>query len=155
MKKLLVLFSLVGLLLGDDESAKVVYDLTTAKVKTLEKSILKGIAVHKTNYDAKFRELEAAVVIHGDAYKFFVKDIKKTKYKNETELVINFDELKKRIASMADTYGVKFYMCRVGMTRNKLAENNIASFVKIVPTSAMALIDRQNEGFAYLPVRDY
>lgn len=155
MKKLLVLLSLVGLLLADDESAKVVFDLTTAKVKTFEKHILKGVTVNKSNFDSEFKEFEVAVVIHGGAYKFFVNDIKNSKYKNETELVKQHTELKKRITSMSDTYGVKFYICETGMAKHKLEPKDIMSFVEIVPNSTIALIKRQNEGFAYLPVRDY
>ena len=155
MKALLVLFSLISFLFADDESAKVVFDLTTAKVKTFEKHILKGVVVNKANFNSQFKEFEVAVVIHGGSYKFFVNDIKNTKYKNETELVNKHSELKKRIASMADTYGVKFYICEVGMTKRNLIAKDIMSFVNIVPNSTMALIERQNEGFAYLPVRDY
>ncbi|QSZ41991.1 hypothetical protein GJV85_07670 [Sulfurimonas aquatica] len=155
MKALLVLFALISFLFGDDESAKVVFDLTTAKVETFEKHILKGVAVNKANFESQFKDFEVAVVIHGGSYRFFVNDLQSTKYKDDTELVKVHSELKKRIASMADTYGVKFYMCGVGVKKHKLDPKNIMSFVKIVPNSTMALIERQNEGFAYLPVRDY
>ena len=40
------------------------------------------------------------------------------------------------------------------MKRNHLKAKDIVKFVKIVPNSTIGLIDKQNEGFAYLPVRD-
>lgn len=65
-----------------------------------------------------------------------------------------YAELKTRIASMSDTYDVEFFICEAGMKKNKLSEQDIVSFVKVIPTSTIGLIDKQNEGFAYIPVRD-
>lgn len=155
MKFILTLLSLIGLIFADEESAKVVFDLTSGNMKTFEKHILKGVSVHKTNYENSFKELEVAVVIHGEAYRFFLNDIKSTKYKSDTKLVQEYATLKKRVASIAETYEVKFYMCKAAMPRHKLEPEDIVEFVQLVPNSTMALIDRQNEGFAYLPVRDY
>ena len=152
MKKILVFLTLFSFAQADNESAKVVYDLTTPKIAKFEKNILKGIVAHKTYYQRKFTELEVAVVIHGGAYKYFVKDIQSTKYTKETKLTKKFSALKKRIQSMNDTYDVHFFMCEIGMKRNGLKQSNIARFVTIVPNSTIALIDKQNEGFAYIPV---
>ncbi len=45
-------------------------------------------------------------------------------------------------------------MCEVGMKKNKLKEKNIVSFVELIPNSTIGLIDKQNEGYAYIPVSD-
>ena len=55
---------------------------------------------------------------------------------------------------MADTYEVEFLMCRASMPKNGLEDEDVVEFVKIVPNSTVGLIDKQNEGFAYIPVRD-
>ena len=34
------------------------------------------------------------------------------------------------------------------------AEKDVYSFVKIIPNSIIGLIDRQNEGYAYIPLGD-
>ncbi|WP_457746243.1 DsrE family protein [Sulfurimonas sp.] len=155
MKKLLILmFMLTSLSQADDESAKVVYDLTTSSVAKFEKNILKGIAVNKTHYENSLRELEVAVVIHGGAYRFFVKNLDKTIFKKDKKLQKVYGDLKKRIAIMSDTYEVEFLMCGAAMKRNKLEKKDIVEFVKIVPNSTIGLINKQNEGFAYIPVRD-
>ncbi len=154
MKKFILLFLFIGILNAEDDVAKLVIDLTTSDVAKFEKNILKGIAIHKTHYENSLKELEVAVVIHGGAYRFFVKDLQKTIFKNDKELTKVYSEFKKRIATMSDTYDVEFLMCKAAMKKNKLAEKDIVKFVKIIPTSTIGLIDKQNEGFAYLPVRD-
>lgn len=154
MKKFILLIALVGLLSASESAHKLVIDLTTSSVDTFEKKILKAIVVHKNYYEGKLKELDVAVVIHGGSYKFFVKDPKKSIYKDDKELLKAFSELKTRIASMSDTYDVEFLMCEFGMKKNKLKADDIVSFVKIIHTSTVGLIDKQNEGYAYLPVGD-
>jgi len=154
MKKIILLLALIGLLSAEDDTSKVVFDLTTSSVKKFEKSILKGIVVHKSSYEYNLKELEVSVVIHGGAYKFFVKDIDKTKFKDDKELTKVYADLKTRIYSMYDSYEVEFLMCKASLKRNDLEPKDIVDFVKLVPTSAIGLIDKQNEGFAYIPVGD-
>ena len=154
MKKVLLLISLLGILSANDESAKVVFDLTTGKLKKFEKHIIKGLVFNKTQYENSLKELEAAVVIHGKAYKFFVKDIYQTSFKEDKELALKHSELKKRIRSMYETYDVEFLVCGNGLAKRNLGKKDILDFVKIIPSSTIGLIDKQNKGFAYLPVAD-
>ena len=154
MKKIILLLVLVSFLFGDDKVPKVVIDLTTSSIVKFEKYILKSIVVHKNHYENSFKELEVAVVIHGGAYKFFLNNLENSIYKDDKELVKVYEDLKKRITTLSDTYDVKFYMCKVGKTRNKLQNKDILNFVKIIPTSTIGLIDRQNEGFAYISAGD-
>ncbi|WP_457749444.1 DsrE family protein [Sulfurimonas sp.] len=154
MKKIVLLLALLGLVQADEETARVVYDLTTSNMAKFEKNILKGIAVNKAHYEGNLKELEVAVVIHGGAYRFFVKNIKKSVFHTDLKLVEAYPELKKRIASIADTYDVTFLMCKAAMPKHKLKAENIVKFVTLVPNSTIGLIDKQNEGFAYIPVRD-
>ncbi len=152
MKQIVLLLAFIGMLSANDETAKLVLDLTTSSVEKFEKHILKGIVFNKNHYQNNLKELEVAVVIHGGAYRFFVKDLQSSMFKDDKELVKVYAELKKRIATMSDTYEVEFLMCRAAMKRNKLEEKDIVEFVKLVPTSTIGLIDKQNEGFAYIPV---
>ena len=152
MKKIILLLAFIGILSASDETAKLVLDLTTSSVAKFEKHILKGLVVHKTHYQDNLKELEVAVVIHGGAYRFFVKDLQSSMFKDDKELSKVYSDLKKRIATMSDTYEVEFLMCKAAMKRNKLQDKDIVDFVKLVPTSTIALIDKQNDGFAYIPV---
>lgn len=136
----------------EEVSKKVVFDLTTGDLKTFEQRILSGVARYTAAYEGNLQEFNAVVVIHGNAYKFFVKDLAHSPYKDQLELVKVNNELKKRIASAVDIYGVEFLMCEANMRKAKLTEKDIYPFVKLVPSSTMGLIDKQNEGYAYIPV---
>ncbi|MDQ7042253.1 MAG: DsrE family protein [Sulfurimonas sp.] len=153
-KTLLALLLLISFAQADEDNLKVVYDLTTKNIAKIEQNILKGIVAHKTYFQKDFKELDVTVVIHGGAYRFFVKDPLTTLYKNDKTLIQNYSQLKKRLASLADTYDVEFLMCGVGMRSRKLKEKEIVPFVKVIPNSSVGLIQRQNEGYAYLPVGD-
>jgi len=154
MKQILSMLLFCTFMFADGETKKLVIDLTTANVKSIEKKLLSGVVAHKTHYENSLEELEVAVVIHGGAYRFFLKDPSKTVYKDDEKLKAAFAELRKRLASLADTYDVEFLMCDVGRRGNKLELDNIEEYVKLVPNSTIGLIDKQNEGYAYLPIRD-
>ena len=154
MKKILLLLLTLSTLMFAETSAKVVYDLTTQNQKDFERKILKAIVANKAYYESKLKELDVTVVIHGGAYRYFTVDPSKTEYKTDKTLLANYAELKKRIKSMADTYNVEFLMCEVGMLKHGLKAKDIVSYVKIIPNSTIGLIDRQNEGYAYIPVGD-
>ena len=152
MKKIILLLSVLVCLQAEEGVSKVVIDLTTSSLKAFEKNILKGIVAHKTHYEGKLQELEVAVVIHGGAYRFFVKDIKTSPYKNDKELVEAYEGLKQRIRSMVENYDVEFLMCKAALKREKLDLKDIEGFVTMLPNSTIGLIDKQNDGYAYIPV---
>jgi uncharacterized protein len=151
MKILLLLVS-IWAFLSADVVKKVVFDLTTGDIKTFEKKVLSGIAHQKAYYEGKLEELEVTVVIHGNAYKFFVKDLDSSTFKNDKELLKSQSELSKRIRTLFDTYDVEFLICAVGMKNLKIDKTNIYDFVKVVATSTIGLIDKQNDGSAYIPI---
>ena len=153
-KTLLFLLASCTLLLAEETSAKIVYDLTTKNQKAFERKILKAIVANKSYYESKLKELDVTVVIHGGAYRYFTVDPSKTEYKKDKDLLADYTNLKKRIKAMSDTYDVEFLMCGAGMPTHGLKAENIVSYVKIIPNSTIGLIDRQNEGYAYIPVGD-
>ena len=154
MKKIVLFLLLSGYLLADESSLKVVYDLTTGNVKEFKQKILQGIVFNKAHYEREFKELDVSVVIHGGAYKFFFKTLKNTPYEKDKQLLKEFESLKKRIASLSEIYDVEFNICEVGLKNRKIQKKSLASFVKIIPNAAITLIDKQNNGFAYLRVGD-
>jgi len=138
----------------EEKSIKVVYDLTTKNLQTFEHKILKAIVANKAHYEASLKELEVTVVIHGGAYKFFLINPKDSIYHKESNLIKVHNDLAKRIRSMVENYEVEFLICEIGMKKRKIKKSDIYPFVKIIPNSMIGLIDRQNEGYAYLPVGD-
>ncbi len=157
IKILLLLTLSISLALADannteEISKKVVIDLTTGDLKNFEKKILSAIPRNKAYYEGKLQELDVAVVIHGDAYKFFLKDIANSPYKEQTKLIQANKDLQKRITFAVENYDIEFLMCAVGVKKKGLKTDNIYSFVTLIPNSTIGLIDKQNEGYAYLPV---
>jgi uncharacterized protein len=152
MKKLFLLFTLLTSLVAGESVKKVVFDLTTGDSKVFEKKVLSGIVRQKIYYEGKLQELKVAVVIHGDAYKFFVKNLQNTKYKDDKILLEKHDEYMKRLTTLADTYEVSIYMCDVGRNKHKLDIQDLYDFVEIIPNSTIGLIEQQNEGYAYVPI---
>jgi len=153
-KVLLLLLMHLSLLSAEVPSVKVVYDLTTKELATFERKILKSIVMNKAYYEASLKELEVTVVIHGGAYRFFTINPKESIFKEDKALIESYKTLAKRIKSMVDNYEVEFLMCGAGMPKNKLKAKDIYGFVKIIPNSTIGLIDRQNAGYAYIPIQD-
>jgi len=152
MKKWLLTLALCGILFAEEGVKQVVFDLKTGDIASFEKKVLQGIAYHKSHYEGKLEKLDVAVVIHGDAYKFFVKDLKNSPYKNDKKLSLAQEQLGKRLATMASTYEVEFLMCEATMKTLKINQSNVYDFVKLTPNSTIGLIDKQNEHFAYIPI---
>lgn len=154
MKKLVILLALVvSLFANEDGVNRVVYDLSTGKLEKFEQMVLGGTPRFKTYFEGQLQELKVAVIIHGDAYKFFVKDISKSPYRDQKYLLKANTDLQKRIVSASDTYEVEFIMCEAGMEREKISPSDVYSFIKFVPSQVIGLIDKQNEGYAYVPVK--
>lgn len=153
MKKCFFVLILAVSLHAEEIIHKVVYDLTTGDANTFEKIILSGIPVQKTHFENKMEELEVAVVIHGDAYKFFVKNLNQSPYKNDTVLAKLQETFSKRLSGSVNTYKVSYFMCESGMKKKKIVKESLYDFVTLVPTSTIGLIEKQNEGYAYIPAR--
>jgi len=152
MKKLFLTLALCGMLFAEEGVKKVVFDLTSGKLEAIEKKVLSGIAFNKTHYENNLEKLDVAVVIHGEAYKFFINDLQNSPYKNDAILIKAHDQLGKRLTAMAKNYEVEFIMCESGMKSKKIDKNTLYDFVKLTPSSTIGLIDKQNEHFAYVPI---
>ena len=152
MKSLIIiLFLLVGLD-AQESVKKVVFDLTSGSTEVFEKKVLSGIAFHKTYYENNLEELEVAVVIHGDAYKFFIKDLSASRYKNDAALLKKHKSFAKRIKSLFDIYEVEFLICQSGVNKLSINKDNLYPYVALVSTSTVGLIDKQTAGYQYIPI---
>lgn len=141
-----------GILKADVEVKKAVFDLTTSSIATLEGRMIKGTVFTKKHYKSLSKELDAIVIIHGGAYKFFLKDLSVTKYKTEKELQNREEEIHEKLASLVKDHNVKFLMCGVGMKKNGIEKENLLEFVEVIPSAMTGLIDAQNDGYAFVPI---
>jgi len=157
MKKILQFIMIMMLALNvvqsDEEVVKkVVYNLTTGDLKQLERRLIGGIIAHTTYYQNRLEELDVRVIIHGDSYKFFMKDLNNTAYAYQPDLVAKKSDLQKRLGSLSKQYNVKFLVCEAGVINKKLNPKAFYPFVSMVHNAAIGLIDAQNKGYAYLSI---
>ena len=152
MKKILLFLTMLSCLYGDEGVKKVVFDLTTGDMHVFKQKVLSGISYHKSYYEGKLEELKVAVVIHGDAYKFFIKNLADSPYKNDTALAKESEEIGQRLLTLAKSSDVEFLMCATGMERKKIDKTTIYNYVKFVPNATIGLIDKQSEGYVYIPI---
>jgi len=151
---MMLLFTLGSMLHAqkEDETRKVVYNLTSGDLEKLQTQLISGIIAHTTYYQSKLLELDVRVIIHGDAYKFFMKDLSHTAYAYQPKLVAKKENLQKRLSSLAKQYNVHFFVCEVGVKKRKLSPKAFYPFVSFVHNAAIGLIDAQNAGYAYLAI---
>jgi len=130
VKLIMIVLLSMGTLVADEEVVKkVVYNLTTGDIRQLERRLIGGIVAHTTYYQNKLEELKVRVVIHGDAYKFFMKDLNNTAYAYQPLLVEKKDALAKRLGTLSKQYGVEFFVCEAGVVSRKLNKKAFYPFV--------------------------
>lgn len=151
MRKLCLLLLLWLGAYADGTVKKAVFDLTTGDIKRFEQVVLKGTEAHTRHYEAKLKEYDAVFVIHGKAYQFFLQDLTGTPY-DAPELRQRQNELATRLKSLSENYNVRFVACAAGLKARDIPESKLYPFVTTSFTSTSALIDFQDEGYAFVPV---
>ncbi|MGB5963929.1 MAG: DsrE family protein [Sulfurimonadaceae bacterium] len=144
-----LLLSLTSLMAAEQ---KVVFDLTSGDVATIEKHLIKNIEGLAGYYKANDIDFKAVVVISGDAYKYFVKDLKNSRYKGKLKVARAQKRLEPILEKLHTKYGVEFDMCKAGMKARNIDKKVLYSYVKTDLNKSVYLIKWQNEGYAYLPV---
>ncbi len=130
---------------------KVVYDLRTGDEKKISSQIqsLKAVANH---YIEKKSDYKIAVVIGGDAYKFFVDDLQFSPYDKDAKLKAIKPKIGPKLRELAEVYDVNFTMCDVGIEYRAIPEDALYDFVEAKKTRSIYLIEFQNDGYAYIPI---
>jgi len=134
------------------ETLKVVYDLSTGDSSKIEKHLIDSIGAVSRYYAAEKKKLEVKVVISGDAYKYFIDDLKASPYASDKEAVDIQAYFKIRLKDLHDVYGVTFQMCASGMKARKIEKHTLYKYVEAEKMKSVYLIDAQNDGYAYMPI---
>ena len=150
--KILFFSLLLGSTLFASENAKVVYDLTTGDPVKIRKYLIKGINAVSEHYSADKKELDAIVVISGNAYKFFIEDLQNSPYSEEPEMKKLQAEFKPLLARLNEKKYVVFNMCRNGMKARNIKKETLYQFVNADAMKNVYLINAQNNGYAYIPI---
>ncbi len=151
MKTLFMLFTLLATLLYASDK-KAVYDVSTGDLTRFKQTVLSSVVRNSDYYQNQLQSLHVAMIIHGNAYKFFIKDLKHSPFAQDKELLKEQVELKKRLEALNRFYQVEFYICGSGIKKRHIKKEMLYDFVKITPNATIFLIDRQNEGYAYIPI---
>ncbi len=112
------------------------------------KTMLRNITNHLSVYNFNPFKVHIVVVAHGAGAKFFLKDLKGTKWEKEP---IDQKAIKAKLEELRQ-YGVEFYICGITVKRLKLKEK-LYDFVKIVPSGVGTVAHLQNLGYAYIKVQ--
>ncbi len=128
---------------------RVVVDFRSGDIREFEGFLLKGLSSNIQHYRDRLEELKVVVVIHGNGYKFFIKNLQKSPYSDE-ELMKRQKEFKERLENLVKFYGVRFEICSLGLKARGISEDNIYDFVKSVYSALESLVNWQNRGYAYI-----
>lgn len=150
-KRVLVV-SLLGLVTLCAEGPKVVYDLTTGDAEKIEKYLIDSVDAVAKHYKKENKELKVIVVISGDAYKYFVNDLKASPYASDKDALRVKEKFSHRLQNLNDTHGVTFNMCSSGMKARKIVKSTLYKYVNADAMKSIYLINAQNDGYAYMPI---
>ncbi len=132
------------------EVEKVVVDFRSGDINRFENYILKGLAQNIQHYRDELKDLKVVVVVHGNGYRFFIKDLEKSPYREDKVLRKKQKELKERLENLVRFYNVRFEICSLGLKSKGISEDNIYPFVKPVFSALKGIVHWQNEGYAYM-----
>ena len=151
MKKTILLLLLCAPFIFAQEY-KVVFDLTTGSESVLKKSLIDNVKNLRKYYNDKGDTLKVAVVISGNSYKFFIKDLENSPYSKESALRDTFEQRSKMLNHFSKT--AKFEICSAGMKKREIKKEMLYPFVHPAFNKSEALIRYQNDGYAYLLISD-
>jgi len=143
---------LIAALNAAAEERKLVYDLKSGDADEIVFALFDDIKRNTAHYAERGIEFKAAVVISGQAYKFFVADIANSPFKDDPELPAIQAKFRPILEELVADYGVEFNMCIVGMQRRKLTADLLYPFIDATKSQPVYLADYQADGYAYLPL---
>jgi len=150
--RIITLIFLMSVTLIFADSKKIVVDLTSGNIKTFQSRFLSGVPGMIRYFKTKNDTVDVVVIIHGDAYKFFVQNLGNTQYKSDKELATAQEELRLRLDNFHKEYPVTFEICSVGMKKRKILPGDLYKFATPIPSAMVGLAVWQNRGYAYLPI---
>ena len=134
------------------QTAKVVYDLTTGDSHQIESKLINSLRALSKYYKEEKIELKAVVVISGDAYKYFIDDIKQSPYANDDDVFEMQGKFRHRLLYLSESLGVTFNMCATGMHARDISKESLYKYVHADVMKSVYLIEAQNDGYAYIPI---
>lgn len=152
MKQVFVALLLAGSLLAGVVEHKVVYSLTTGSLKSFKMRLVEGTADLTQYYAKRGEKLKSVVIVHGDSYRFFLKDLTSSPFYDDIALQEAQAELHKALADLVKNYDIRFEVCSIGMKMRGIKKANLYPFVHPIYSARTGLIEWQNKGYAFVPI---
>ncbi|MBU1927498.1 DsrE family protein [bacterium] len=134
------------------DEAKAVYDLTSGDSAKIEKDMIKSIKNVSQYYKGQNKKFKTIVVISGDAYKYFIRNLSDSPYSEDKSALEIQPKFISVLKELNDSYHVTFKMCSAGMKARGIKLETVYKFVHADAIKNVYLIDAQNAGYAYIPV---
>ena len=150
--RILILLFLCMVSLTFAETKKFMIDLKTGDIETFNKAFLGGVPGTIEYFTSQGDNVEVAVVIHGDAYKFFVQNLGNTQYGLDTSLSEQQEMIYQRLQEILKKYRIHFDICMSGMHKKGILSEDLYPFVTPIKSAMVGLVKWQNEGYAYIPL---
>ncbi|MEA3419499.1 MAG: DsrE family protein [Campylobacterota bacterium] len=153
MKSVIIFLMASTAFIWADESRvhKAVFDLSNGNPMVLKGRVAWNIRTISDNLKDQNKTLKSIVVISGDAYNFFIKDLKKSPY-NTYDILDEQKLLEPILAKLQKDYDVTFQMCSVGMQKRGIDGSTLYPYVEYEKNKTQYLIEAQNDGYAYIPI---
>jgi len=133
------------------DTKKFMIDLKTGDMESFNNQLLVGVPGTIDYFIAQGDKVEVAVVIHGEAYKFFVEKLDNTQYGMDKVLVEHQDAIRKRLEEIEKKYHIRMEICMNGMHKKGILSEDLYPFVKPIKSAMVGLVKWQNAGYAYVP----
>jgi len=134
------------------EERKAVFDLTSGDPERIEGRIIETIKGLHEHYASIGIEFKPVVVISGNAYKYFIRDLDNSPFKEDGALAALQPQFETAFTELHTQYNVRFDMCGTGMKARKIDASTLYPFVNTDKSKYVYLIDWQNAGYAYIPI---
>jgi intracellular sulfur oxidation DsrE/DsrF family protein len=134
------------------DTKKFMIDLKTGDMESFSNQLLVGVPGTIDYFTAQGDKVEVAVVIHGEAYKFFVENLDNTQYGMDKALAERQDAIRKRLEEIEKKYHIRMEICRNGMHKKGILSEDLYPFVTPIKSAMVGLVKWQNKGYAYVPV---
>ncbi|GBD98331.1 DsrE/DsrF-like family protein [bacterium BMS3Abin07] len=137
---------------AEKEQEKAVYHCDYANAKRFDatlRNIYNLVNYYTTNnifYDVRLVSNSACV-------QFLLKDRKGTKFAKKHIATKLAKSINDRMKSLVDGYGVKFEQCSITLQRTGIAKSKLKSFISIIPSGQVRIVELHDKGFAYIKVK--
>jgi hypothetical protein len=133
------------------DTKKFMIDLKTGDLESFSNQLLVGVPGTIDYFTAQGDTIDVAVVIHGEAYKFFVQNLDNTQYGMDKSLVNHQEEIHKRLEEIEKKYHIHLDICMSGMHKKGILSEDLYPFVTPIKSAMVGLVKWQNAGYAYVP----